>query len=106
MQRAYQNLNEGDEHVTQGDVEAAMESYRQAMDLVPDEATDGEAPFWVGITLASEDRIEEAIPYLQRAYAQNEQWATLVERLPEAGLLPSTELASRLVEAMTTEGEN
>lgn len=106
MQRAYQNLNEGDAHVTEGDVQAAMESYRQAMDLVPDEATNGEAPFWVGITLASEDRVDDAIPYLRRAYAQNEQWATLVERLPDAGLLPSMELATQLVEEMTAEGSS
>lgn len=106
LQRAYQNLNEGDEHVTQGDMEAAMASYRQAMDLVPDEATEGEAPFWVGITLASEDRVEDAIPYLRRAYAQNQQWATFVERLPEAGLLPNMDLAKRLVQAMTAEPES
>ncbi len=106
MQRAYRKLNEGDAQVTQGDVQAAMQSYRQAMDLVPDEATEGEAPFWVGITLASEGRVEDAIPYLRRAYAQNEQWATLVERLPEAGLLPNMELAKRLAKAMTADGEN
>jgi len=105
MQRAYQKLNEGDEQVTEGDVQAAMASYRTAMDLVPDEATDGEAPFWVGITLASEDRVADAIPYLRRAYAQNEQWATLIERLPEEGLLPSTELAERLQSEMRTEPE-
>lgn len=106
MQRAYRKLNEGDERVTQGDVQAAMESYREAMDLVPDEATDGEAPFWVGITLASEGRVDEGIPYLRRAYAQREEWATLVERLPEVGLLPSEETATTLVEAMTTEADN
>ena len=101
MQRAYRKLNEGDEHVTKGDVQAAMESYRSAMDLVPDEATNGEAPFWVGITLASEGRVDDAIPYLRRAYEQHEEWATLIERLPEAGLLPSTELAERLKREMT-----
>lgn len=106
MQRAYRKLNEGDEHVTAGDVQAAMESYRQAMDLVPDEATDGEAPFWVGITLASEGRVDEAVPYLRRAYEHNEEWATLVERLPTVGLLPSEELASELVDAMTEASEN
>lgn len=100
MQRAYRKLNEGDALVTEGDVEAAMRSYREAMDLVPDEATDGEAPFWVGITLASEGRIDDAIPYLRRAYNQQKTWATLVQRLPEAGLLPSEDLAARLVEAM------
>ncbi|HKL87907.1 MAG TPA: DUF1028 domain-containing protein [Salinibacter sp.] len=105
MQRAYRKLNEGDGHVTKGDIQAAMESYRQAMNIVPDEATNGEAPFWVGVTLASEGRVDDAIPYLRRAYAQNEQWATLIERLPEAGLLPDMELARQLAEAMTTGGK-
>jgi len=102
MQRAYRKLNEGDGQVTRGDIQAAMQSYRQAMDIVPDEATNGEAPFWVGVTLASEGRVEEAMPYLRRAQAQNEEWATLITRLPEAGLLPNMELAERLSEAMRT----
>lgn len=105
MQRAYRKLNEGDGHVTEGDIQAAMESYKQAMNIVPDEATNGEAPFWVGVTLASEGRVDDALPYLRRAYAQNEQWATLIKRLPEAGLLPDMELARQLAEAMTSEGE-
>ncbi len=105
LQRAYQKLSEGDEHVTQGDVQAAMESYRAAMDLVPDEATEGEAPFWVGVTLASEGRVDDAIPYLRRAYQQREEWATLIERLPEAGLLPDMDLAKRLQKAMMSEQE-
>ncbi len=101
LQRAYQKLNEGDEHVTEGDIEAAMDAYRTAMELVPDEATNGEAPFWVGITLASEGRVEEAIPYLQRAYAQDDNWAELVPRLPASGLLPDDgALVERLVRRM------
>lgn len=101
LQRAYQKLNEGDEHVTEGDIEAAMDAYRSAMEIVPDSATNGEAPFWVGITLASEDRIDEAVPYLQRAYAQDDNWAELVPRLPASGLLPDDEaLIERLVRAM------
>ncbi len=64
LARAYHKLNEGDEWVTAGDMEAAMDAYRAATALVPDEATGGEAPFWVGVTLASEGREEEAVPYL------------------------------------------
>lgn len=101
LQRAYQNLNEGDGHVTAGDIDAAMESYRAAMELVPDEVTNGEAPFWVGITLASEGRTEDAVPFLRRAYAQDERWADLVTRLPASGLLPSEELAETLAAKMT-----
>ena len=100
MQRAYRALNRGDQHVTAGDIDAAMRSYRQAMEIVPDSATNGEAPFWVGITLADQGRIDDAIPYLRRAYRQHEDWARLVPRLPDAGLLESEALADRLVEAM------
>jgi len=103
LQRAYQNLNEGDGHVTDGDIEAAMDSYRTAMGLVPDEATNGEAPFWVGITLATEGRVDDAIPFLRRAYAQDDRWAELVRRLPDAGLLPSADLAETLQERMQEE---
>lgn len=101
LQRAYQQLNAGDEHVTEGDIEAAMASYSAAMELVRDEATNGEAPFWVGITLAGIGREGEAFPYLARAYAQDPRWAELVSRLPAAGLLPDdAELVQRLVVRM------
>ncbi len=101
LQRAYQQLNAGDEHVTEGDIEAAMASYSAAMELARDEMTNGEAPFWVGITLASIGRVEEAMPYLARAYAQDPRWAELVSRLPAAGLLPDDAgLVQRLVVRM------
>ena len=101
MQRAYRKLNQGDAHVTAGDIDAAMRSYRRAMEIVPDSATNGEAPFWVGITLADQGRIDDAIPYLRRAYRQHEDWARLLPRLPDAGLLKSDDPAQRLVDAMT-----
>jgi uncharacterized Ntn-hydrolase superfamily protein len=100
LQRAYLKLNEGDGWVTQGDLERAMEAYAVAMELVPDESTNGEAPFWVGVTLAASDRTAEALPYLRRAYAQDPNWAELLVRLPAADLLPSVQLAEELAEAM------
>lgn len=102
LQRAYHKLNEGDEHVADGDIDKALEAYAQAMHLVPDSATDGEAPFWVGISLASVDRVDEALPYLQRAYRQDARWLTLLDRLPEAQLLPDdAELLATLRKGMT-----
>ncbi len=103
LQRAYRKLNEGDEWMTKNETEQAMRAYRQATELLPDEATNGEAAFWVGITLVSADREEEARPYLARAYAQDPHWAELVSRLPPAGLLPDdAALVQRVVERMQT----
>lgn len=103
LQRAYLNLNEGDEWVTKGEVDKAMEAYSRAMEIVPDEATNGEAPFWVGITLAASGRVEESLPYLRRAYAQDPKWAVLVPRLPAAGLLEDAAVADALVTGMRGE---
>ena len=104
LARAYHKLNEGDEWVTAGDMEAAMDAYRAATELVSDEATGGEAPFWVGVTLVSEGREEEAVPYLQRAQAQYDRWADLLRRLPASGLLPADDaLIDRLTAAMIGE---
>ena len=101
VQRVYRRLNEGDDLVTAGDVEAASRAYLDATELLPDQATDGEAPFWVGVTLAQNGREREAKPYLKRAFSVESRWATVVLRLPAAGLLSSPELASRLRAAMT-----
>lgn len=101
LQRAYLKLNEGDEAVAAGNVPRALELYREATSIVPDEATNGEAAFWVGITLADGGDVEGAIPWLARAYRQDERWARLVPRLVAARLLPDDEmLADRLVEGM------
>jgi uncharacterized Ntn-hydrolase superfamily protein len=104
LQRAYHKLNEGDEWWTKNEVDKAMEAYRAATETVPDADTNGEAPFWVGITLAASDHVDEAIPFLARAYRQDECWAELVIRLPASGLLPDDEdLIDRLVRGMKEE---
>jgi len=88
FRRAYILLDEGDARITGGDVEGALESYRGALALLSDEETNGEVPFWVGTTLASVGRIDEALPYLRRARARDPRWTTTLGRLPAAGLLP------------------
>lgn len=104
LQRTYLKLNEGDEWLTRQNTVKAMEAYREATSLVPDSATQGEAVFWTGITLADSDRVGEAIPYLKRAYAQDQSWAEVVRRLPAAGLLPDdVDLIDELVEKMSRE---
>ena len=101
LARAYHKLNEGDEWMTKNDIAHAMEAYRAATSLVPDEATNGEAAFWTGITLVGAERVDDAIPYLVRAYRMDQRWADLVPRLSAAGLLTSDQaLVQRLVTAM------
>lgn len=101
LQRAYAKLNEGDAWMTENNIDKAMEAYSAAMNILPDAATNGEAPFWVGATLAAAGRVDEAIPFLVRAYAQDPRWAELVGRLPAAGLLPDdAALVERLVGEM------
>ena len=87
MQRAYARLNEGDGWMTRGDFEKAVASYTEAMEILPDQATNGESPFWVGITLMDAGDQEAALPYLKRAYQQDPRWVQLIPRLPDAGLL-------------------
>ena len=53
-------------------------------------------------TLASSSgEVDAALPYLRRAYAQDERWAELIGRLPASGLLPDDEeLIAQLVAGM------
>lgn len=101
LQRAYLKLNEGDELWTAGRVDEAMAAYQAAALAAPDAATNGEAAFWIGVTLANGDDPDQAIPYFRRAYAQDPRWAELVGRLPAADLLPAdADLVDRLVQGM------
>lgn len=101
LARAYEHLNEGDAHVTRNDLERALVSYGEATTLVPDSATNGEAAFWTGVTLAGAGRADEGVAYLARAYRADTRWAVLLRRLPAVGLLPAdSSLVERLVGGM------
>lgn len=101
LQRAYLKLNEGDHHLETDQIDAALAAYRAATEIVPDKATQGEAAFWVGVTLADLGREEDAIPYLKRAYRQHARWIDVLPRLSASKLLPDDrKLIDRLVKAM------
>lgn len=95
--RAYRHMDAGDEAVTEGDVDGAVEAYRAAEELLPDRA---EPRFWHAVTLVGADRVEEALPLFAEAYDRQPAWRELVPRLPAAGLLPDDpELLERIREA-------
>lgn len=83
--RAYNYMNEGDEHMTQGDVEAAVAAYSKAESLTPG---NHEMVFWHAATLVGIGRVDEALPLFKKAFALWPDWRTLVPRLPASGLLP------------------
>jgi uncharacterized Ntn-hydrolase superfamily protein len=90
-------MNEGDEHMASGDLEEAVESYAAAEALAPESH---EMVFWHAVTLASSGRVEESLPLFARAFEMWPNWRILVERLPEAGLLPDDPaLIDRIVAA-------
>ncbi len=85
MARAYRLMNEGDEHMTNGQVEKAIVAYSAAEALVPDSH---EMVFWHAATLAADGRVEESLPLFKKAFDGWPRWRELVQRLPAAGLLP------------------
>jgi len=84
LHRAYQRMNRGDELLGAGEVEEALHEYRAAAEIAPEIE---ELPFWHAVTLADLGRVDEALPIFRDAFARNADWATLLPRLPQAGLL-------------------
>jgi uncharacterized Ntn-hydrolase superfamily protein len=85
MARAYRLMNQGDEYMTLGETDAAIEAYSAAEALVPDSH---EMIFWHAATLAADGRVDESLPLFSKAFKQWPLWRELVQRLPAAGLLP------------------
>jgi uncharacterized Ntn-hydrolase superfamily protein len=85
MARAYRLMNEGDEHMTNGEVEKAVVAYSGAEALVPDSH---EMVFWHAATLAADGRVEESLPLFKKAFDMWPLWRELVQRLPASDLLP------------------
>jgi uncharacterized Ntn-hydrolase superfamily protein len=85
LARAYKLMNEGDEHMTTNDIDAAVEAYSAAAALAPDSH---EILFWQAATLAGAGRVDESLPLFEQAFVMWPKWRELVTRLPGSGLLP------------------
>jgi len=95
MARAYRLMNEGDEHMTKGEVKKAIVAYSSAEALVPDSH---EMVFWHAATLAAGGRVDESLPLFKKAFDMWPLWRELVQRLPASGLLPDDpELMERIL---------
>jgi len=95
MNRAYNLMNQGDEQMANGEIEAAVESYGAAEAILPD---NHEMVFWHAVTLAGAGELEEALPMFEKAFAMWPKWRELLPRLPASGLLPDDpELLSKIL---------
>jgi uncharacterized Ntn-hydrolase superfamily protein len=101
LQRAYLELNRGDEMMASGEFAHALAAYEAATRIVPDSATDGEAAFWTGVAFATTGRVEEAQSFLSRSAAFGDRWARLLPRLVRSKMFPEDDvLLRRLLESM------
>lgn len=85
---AYQHMNNGDLATEKNDMETAMNEYRAAMKMFPENL---EMQYWTAITLANNKRVTEALPMLKKIFTSDKNWKELTKRLPAVGLLTVSE---------------
>lgn len=94
IHRAYRHADAGDEAMEHGNIEAALEQFRAAEALQPDNL---ELRYWHGVNLLSAGRVEEGLALLADVVSRNRNWLELTLRLPDAGLAAfDDELLERL----------
>jgi uncharacterized Ntn-hydrolase superfamily protein len=82
--RAYEHMNAGDEALEKNDVPGALQAYSTAEAMLPDNM---EMKFWHAVSLVNSGMTEESLPIFKDVFAQDKNWATLLQRLPQADLL-------------------
>ncbi len=101
LQRTYLELNRGDLEMASGEFGEALAAYGRAAEMVPDQATGGEAAFWTGVAFASTGRVDEAVSFLRRAAAEGDRWSRLLPRLVRSKMFPDDPaLLERLLRTM------
>lgn len=85
IQRAYLHMNAGDLAVEQNDFDLAGREYAAAEQYAPQIV---EVQFWHAVTLATGDKLDDALPIFRRVFEKEPAWLELVPRLVKAGLLP------------------
>jgi len=94
VSRAYQHANAGDLYIETGEIDKALNEYNLAAEYYPENP---ELPFWTAVSLASVDRVDEALPNFAEVFERASDLRELIPRLIPAGLLPDdAELIERI----------
>jgi uncharacterized Ntn-hydrolase superfamily protein len=100
MQRAYEHMNAGDVAIEQGRMKDALQHYRSASRLVPDNL---EMKYWHAVALATNNRVKQSIPLFREVFARDASWIELTRRLHKPGIFPDTPAGRALVEQIVRE---
>lgn len=95
--RAYRKSDEGDNFITAGKVEDALQAYAEAARLAPG---NDELLFWQAATLWKLGREKEATPLFRKVFAHDRRWVELTPRLVPADLLPNDPKSIRRIQAL------
>ena len=103
LQRAYNRMNAGDLAVEHKDNEAALREYAAAEALAANAegipaSRLAEMIYWHAVALVNMNRVEQALPLFQKAFALQPSWRELTPRLPKSGrLTDDPKLMQRIV---------
>ncbi|MEN8122378.1 MAG: DUF1028 domain-containing protein [Bacteroidota bacterium] len=84
VHRAYEHMNNGDLAMEHGNSELANKEYAAANKLMPESE---EMKFWQAVTLANENKMEEALKLFKVIFKKNQNWKILTPRIADAKLL-------------------
>ena len=84
VHQAYEHMNAGDLAVEHKDNEGALREYAAAQAMFPDNL---EMKFWHAVALANMGRLKESYPLFKTVFRQDQNWRTLLPRMPASGLI-------------------
>jgi len=82
--RAYEHMNNGDLAIEKGDTIKALEEYEISQKMFPENL---EMKYWTAISLANNNKLEEALVLFADVFRKDNNWRTLTERLPDSEIL-------------------
>jgi thioredoxin-like negative regulator of GroEL len=86
-------VDRGDEHISRGEIDDALDAYSAACELSPE---NDELRFWNAVTLAQTGDMDSARCVLEEIISRDRRWGVLLSRLPAAQILDA-ELAQDLL---------
>jgi len=92
--RAYEHMNAGDLAVEKADMQKAMEEYKTAQTMFPENE---EMQYWTAVTLANNERLDEALPIFKKVFEKNNNWKILTPRLIKVGQLTADDQELKII---------